>query len=307
MKLALGTAQLGMDYGISNRVGKPSFETACALLGEAEKCGIELWDTASGYGDSETIIGQYIGTRKKSGADRGSIHVVTKIPDPANLTSSSIPDIKIRMREQLNQSRNNLKSQCLDYCLLHSPQSMFIRNGLTTSLLQHFKEERLVNKIGVSTYTVTDVERFLELNDLDAIQVPLNIMDFRLLHSGLLEELHARKIEIHVRSIFLQGLLVLPLEQIPTYLNEAVPYLKQLHGLAAELGLSVAQLSLLYVRDIKEISKMVIGCESIEQIQEHAATMKLSALDYGVREEARRLFSKVPEYILNPSHWGRTK
>ncbi|MDU2240903.1 MAG: aldo/keto reductase [Paenibacillus sp.] len=306
MKLALGTAQLGMNYGIANKTGQPSPSSARRILELANQSGVEMLDTASGYGESETIIGQYIRTFREAGQHQ-PFQIVTKIPDPFEGEVQSAADARTRMREQVLMSMERLSLSRLDYCLLHSSKSMFSHDGLAVEWLREFKQNGLIGKVGISVYTPEDVERYLELDGLDVIQVPLNIMDTRLLRSGLLTELGARKIEIHVRSVFLQGLLLMSPDEIPAYLQKAVPYIKQLHALASELQLTYAELCLVYVRDLKEVGRIVVGCETENQLREHIEAMRLPKLPQGVRDDIQRMFSQISDDILNPSSWRKPK
>lgn len=306
MKLALGTAQLGMNYGIANKTGQPSPSSARRILELANQNGVELLDTASGYGESETIIGRYIRTVRETGQNQ-PFQIVTKIPDPFEEEVQSAAEARTGMREQVLRSMERLNLPCLDYCLLHSPKSMFTQDGLVVEWLKELKQDGLIGKVGISVYTPEDVKRYLELDGLDVIQVPLNIMDTRLLRSGLLADLGARKIEIHVRSVFLQGLLLMSPDEIPPYLQKAVPYIRQLQALASELQLTYAELCLVYVRDLKEVGRIVVGCETENQLREHIEAMRLPKLPQGVRDDIQRMFSQISDDILNPSSWRKPK
>lgn len=300
MKLALGTAQLGMPYGIANVYGQPHQLEALNILQKAVFYGINLCDTSPSYGASEKIIGQFNNANKNR-----RIKVVTKIPYIDNSQVYSLEEIYTLLKSAVLESCANLNLSVLDYCLLHAPVNMKSHEGMVVRVLEELKHEGLIKKIGVSVYSPVEVKYFLEFNNFDAIQIPLNVFDNRLIEMGLLAELYNKGIEIHARSIYLQGLLLMEERDIPSYLNKSINFIKKLGHLAREISLTPTQLAFLYIRDMKEVNRMIIGCETLSQLEENIMTCQLPPLQDGVEIEIRKLFTNVPEYIINPSKWGK--
>ncbi|KEK22452.1 aldo/keto reductase [Bacillus gaemokensis] len=298
MKLALGTVQLGLHYGIGNIMGKPNREEALNIIQYAINNGIDVLDTASSYGNSEAIIGEYVSS-KKTGKN---FRIVTKIPmiDEKNVGMEHLDRL---IDKYIKQSIMNLKTKSLDCCLLHDSKNIDSHNGYIIRKLNTLKLKGEIKKIGVSIYTPDEVRKFLKFDCFDIIQVPLNIFDQRLIYSGLLKELKTKGIEIHARSPYLQGLLLMDVEEIPDYLNIAKKPIKELELLAKEFNLSRAQLALLFVREMKEVDKIIIGCETVNQLKENIQICNLPLLEREVLTSAKKLFKDIPEIIINPNLW----
>ncbi|OXB96824.1 MULTISPECIES: aldo/keto reductase [Bacillus] len=298
MKLALGTVQLGLHYGIGNIMGKPDREEALNIIKYAINNGIDVLDTASSYGNSEVIIGEYVSSK----TTEKNFQVVTKIPmiDSENI---GIEHLDSLIDKYIKQSMMNLKTNIIDCCLLHDSKNMVSHNGYIIQKLNTLKLGGVIKKIGVSVYTPDEVKRFLEFDCFDMIQVPLNIFDQRLICSGLLQKLKTKGIEIHARSPYLQGLLLMDTEKFPDYLQIAKKPIKEFEFLAREFNLSRAQLALLFVRELKEVDKIIIGCETVDQLKENIQICNSPLLEEKVLNTAKKLFKDIPEIIINPNLW----
>jgi aryl-alcohol dehydrogenase-like predicted oxidoreductase len=285
MKLGLGTVQLGIDYGIANRTGKLDKAEAVAILHAAADGGIECFDTAAAYGDSEEIIGRFI---KESGFQ------------PKLCTKFSCCALAER---ELRESLACLGVERLDYFLLHKPAEVFLPEF--GAVLESIRKNPAVGKVGVSVYSIDEVLECLN-HGVEVLQIPFNIIDSRLVTSGLLKRLKSRGVELHARSIYLQGMLIsgtttkLPGESLPP---GAEKYLEMLEMLAKEQGLSVKELCFLYVRDCGDIDRFFIGCETVEQVVENLALYRLPKLSKEFIDKAQALFGDVPDKILNPALW----
>lgn len=310
MKLSLGTVQLGMPYGIANRFGKPLKQEALEIIKLAEMSGISMLDTAAGYGDSEAIIGEYLNGYRYSaedGQDRKPFQITTKLPDVELGNEYSQDEMYNLLEDRLEESLKQLYLDSVDYCLLHAPINMISHDGRVIEALKGLKKQGKALRVGVSVYTPEEVGQFLSIEGLDVIQVPINIFDLRLIQSGLLESLYKKGIEVHARSVLLQGLFALTPNELPQHLSEAMQPLKLLGELSKKANLSPAQLGLLFVRDLREISRLVVGCESKQQLAENVATMKLPALDQAIIDEILQSFVGISEEIVNPNRWDDDK
>ena len=208
MKIALGSAQFGMPYGISNHIGKVPDNQVSEILAFASKSNIKIIDTAITYGNSEELLGRF---------DLKHFKVVTKLPK----IPETITDVKAWAEREIYESLNRLKIESLHGLLLHDLDSLFDKDShqLVTTL-ETMKTSGLINKLGVSIYNPNDLNRIIDLINLDIVQAPLNLIDRRLLTSRWLEKLKLKGIEVHTRSSFLQGLLLLQPNTIPESLKE---------------------------------------------------------------------------------------
>lgn len=295
-KLTLGTAQLGMQYGIANMT-KPNLKKSNQLLDYALNHGINSFDTAQNYGNSEKILGDFF---KKTNR---SIMITSKIPkvklDKRNPNFQEVYDF---IKKTVNESTEKLGITKLPICLLHNPSDLDRYNGFIEKSLIKLKEERLVKKIGISTYSPKEAKRFLENKKLDSIQIPINILDTRLIKNGLLDELYYEKKMIFARSIFLQGVFFLEQKKLPKKLSGFVPYLKKLEEISKKNNLSIQQLAFLFVRDLNQITSLVIGVDNIFQLKENIKLLAMPSLNTRIYEEVLNI-PKIPEKLVNPSKW----
>lgn len=256
-KLGLGTVQWGVAYGISNQVGMTAPDEVRAILSAAQKAGVKVLDTASLYGEAETVLG----------VNRlDAFKIVTKTPRFAT------PFIEDQHVEQMfctfNRSLEKLAVDKVDGLLAHHAQDILVDGGeRLVAGMERLKEQGRVSKIGVSIYDGEQLDRLLQKFTPDLVQLPLNVFDQRLIHSGWLHLLHDKGVEIHVRSVFLQGLLLMPLESIPTYFEPIRPLLARWHAAARVQGMSLVQAALAFVRDLPEVDHVLVGVESVSQFQ----------------------------------------
>lgn len=256
-KLGLGTVQWGVAYGISNQVGKTDPDEVSAILSAARRVGVKLLDTASLYGEAESVLG----------ANRlETFKIVTKTPRYA---TRLIEDQHVeQMFDTFNRSLDKLAVERVDGLLVHHAQDILIDGGeRLVAGMGHLKELGKVSKIGVSIYDGEQLAGILQRFTPDLVQLPLNVVDQRLIHSGWLQRLHDRGVEIHVRSVFLQGLLLMSLDEVPTYFDPIRPLLTRWHSAALEQGMSLAQAALAFVRDLPEVDQVLVGVESVSQFQ----------------------------------------
>ena len=145
MKIALGTVQWGLNYGISNKKGIPSKDELNRILSFADKSGINLLDTASAYGNSEARIGDF---------SKNKFNIVTKI---------GISENDISIKEKIKKSLKKLKSNSVYGCLFHDTIN-FLKYPSAWNEIQVQKKEGLIKKIGFSLYNPQELEKLFELN-----------------------------------------------------------------------------------------------------------------------------------------------
>ena len=296
-KLTLGTVQLGMPYGIANKTGQPDESQSQALLFQAERAGISSYDTAAAYGDAEAVLGRYFQDNPRT--DR---LIVTKVKlEAASYTTDA--ELEKAVRSQLENSLRQLRVNHIPIYLLHQADDLHRFQKRLVVVMEKLVRENLIGLAGVSVYHAADLDKMLQYDVFQATQIPINIFDQRLVWSGHLERLRQKNAVVFARSVFLQGLFFLDPDHLPPLLAEAAPLLRQLHRLAEDEQLSIAQLAISFVRDLPGISSLVLGSETVDQVRENIRLLAAPPLSSSCRNIADRLFRDVPEQVLNPARW----
>lgn len=287
MKLAIGTAQFGLDYGIANDHGKVSQKEIKKILDLARSSNISLLDTAMDYGDSEFSIGE---------AGSEDFDIVSKIGDiPVNEKNT-----KDFIYNKLKNTLDCLGIKSLYGLLLHRPENLLNKNGIAIyETLSEFKEMGLVKKIGISIYEPDDLNKIIPNFELDIVQSPINIFDRRLINSFWADELKKKGMEIHARSIFLQGLLLIDPTKRPAYFKKWNKLFKEYDEWLYEKKVSNFELCIRYVLSQDSIDKVIIGIDSREQLKEIIDLYSSKSEKLTVPNE---LFSN-DKSLINPSCW----
>lgn len=289
MKLALGTVQFGLDYGVANTGGRVTAEEARAIVGQAWASGINTLDTAVAYGDSERRLGE-IGVT--------GWHVVSKLP----AMDAGCDDPAAWVADLTRQSLNRLGIDRLYGLLLHRPGQLLDAGGDRLYRgLQQVKDAGLVEKIGASIYDPGELDALHPAFAFDLVQAPFSLLDRRLLTSGWMSRLGALGTELHVRSVFLQGLLLMPQGGRPAMFDRWASVWTELHRWLDGTGLSAAQACLRYAVAQPAISRVVVGVDSCRQLQE-----LLQAANGPAPPVPRVVMTEDPD-LLNPGRWNVRK
>lgn len=286
-RLALGTVQFGLPYGIANQAGQVTRGTAKEMLQLARAQGIDTLDTAIAYGDSEACLGE-IGTQ--------GFNLVTKLP----AIPEQCPDVSGWVREQMAASLARLGVDAVDGLLLHRPSQLLGSDGEALfRTMCELKEEGTVKKIGVSIYSPAELDALIPKYRFDLVQAPFSVVDRRLFNSGWLYRLKHDGVEVHTRSAFLQGLLLMPRTSIPDKFSPWVRQLDTWHRWLSVNAVSAAQACLAYPLSFPEVSRVVIGADSVQQLQQT------------IEAAAEGFFGELPdigcedENLINPANWSR--
>jgi aryl-alcohol dehydrogenase-like predicted oxidoreductase len=282
-RFVIGTAQFGLKYGIANRGGQITLDAARPILSMAREGGISMLDTASLYGDSEIRLGE-IGVNEWQ--------IVTKLaPIPENSAN-----VEFSVNQQIKRSLANLKLDHLHAVLLHRPRQLLDSVGPSLfAALAQMRDKGLVEKIGISIYEPDELERIWQKYRFDIVQAPLNIMDRRLEHSGWLSRLTRDGCEVHVRSIFLQGLLMM--RQLPKTLGRWQVVWDQWQDFLILHEISPLDACLGYILSLPEVAKIVVGVDSEAQLKELMSTAACRSNKWPTS-----MWSDDRE-LLNPSLW----
>ena len=263
-KLVIGTAQFGQDYGVTNQTGKVLLSEVQSIFRLARESNISALDTASVYGDSESVLG---------GLGVTDFDIVTKLPEFDEATSNFNESIEGAMLASLSR----LRLTCVDTVLLHRPDQLLGSHGDKIFLaLKKLQDKGLVRRIGISIYAPEFLDKVPDKFEFDVVQVPLNIFDQRIISSGWLEKLSNMNVSVMARSVFLQGILLAKLVDLPKYFE---PWGKQFGAWADHClinKLSPLQASLQFVSQIPEVEKIIVGIESENQLLEIIQALKSS-------------------------------
>jgi aryl-alcohol dehydrogenase-like predicted oxidoreductase len=260
-------------------------DEAAQVLQAARACGMSTLDTAVAYGESEHRLGE-LGVREWQ--------VVSKLPG----LPESCPDIDGWVQAQVRESLAQLRVPHLHAFLLHRPADLLQPVGRTLwTALEHVRELGLIRKIGISIYAPDELERIMPYYAVELVQSPFNLFDRRLVQSGWARRLAWRGVEIHVRSVFLQGLLLMP--QRPSRFAAWEPFLARWDAwrrTQADNGLAAC---LQFALSVPEVSRVVVGVDSVRQLREIVAAAEAPRPAWPVE-----LWSEDP-VLLNPSLWPR--
>lgn len=284
-KLVLGTVQFGLSYGINNKRGKIPKEEVFQILKYAHQKGINFLDTARSYGISEKVIGKYI----KNSLD--SFKIVSK------LSFEKTENIETNFNNTLK--RLNLKK--LYGSLVHDFHSFF-KNTEIWQFLGKLKKDKKVQKIGFSLYYPEELE-YLRREKIifDIIQVPYSIFDQRFAES--FKWLKKQKIEIHARSVFLQGLVFKQTNKLSSGFLKIKNKLEKLNELSNELKIPVSAVCLNFVFLNKYINKVVIGIDGLDNLKENLSNLKYREKTKKVYNELLKL-KEEDENIILPVNWA---
>ena len=284
-KLVIGTAQFGQDYGVTNTHGKVSEKEVESILETARTLGIKNLDTAISYGNSENVLGNI-------GID--DFHVVTKLASFESMTSS----FSKFCHDSLQLSLKNLRVPSIDTVLLHRPEELLGSNGKSIyRALLDVKDKGLVENIGISIYSPDILTEIVSKYVIDAIQVPLNIFDRRIISSGWLNRFKDMNVTVTARSVFLQGVLLSNPNNLPAYFQKWSSDFKKMSHFCQINSLSNLEACLQFVTQIPEVDKVIVGVENEKQFSEI-----ISALIAPRKLESNYLESNDLG-LINPIDW----
>ena len=285
-RFAIGTVQFGMPYGVSNRNGQVNPDETKSIMAYAWDQGIDTLDTAIAYGESEERLGH---------CDISHWKAITKLPN----VPDSCTDISTWINESVLASLKRLKIKRLDGLLMHRPEQLLsVKGDEIYRALIELKHQGLVEKIGVSISGAAELDALCSAYSFDLIQAPFNIIDRRLLTSGWLARLHQMGTEVHARSIFLQGLLLMEANKRPLHFQRWQTLWHHWHHWLDENQLTPIQACLNFALSQAYINRIVVGVQSVKQLQDILMTKIPTVLppDTLMNEDLD---------LINPSHWSK--
>ena len=286
--LCLGTVQLGLQYGIANTQGQPSSEESNKILAAVTEKGINCFDTAIAYGNSEQVLGDFFRHSEEK------FYVITKISSQELLSN---PDILENSRQRLNLDR-------MFAVLLHD--SVLLDNGPEFALKMGYIKEKYTDNVGVSIYTDEEFSKAVANPWVDIIQIPFNLFDQRAISLGWIEKAKTNNKLLFIRSIFLQGLLLLDSKTAETKVPGSGVLVTQLDAVADELALTRGELALSYVANSAPEAIIIFGSETCDQALQNIENFEQTrTLDSERLNTLFKIFQAMPESIYSPSRWNK--
>ncbi len=282
-RLVLGTAQFGLDYGLNNTAGQPDLTHVADVLKAAHQAGLTLLDTAAAYGDSELRLGQLLD-------GSGRFELVTKLPaGPPELVQQALAESLARLR----------RSEV--YGVLFHAFEPLQAQPAAWEALQAARAAGRVRRIGVSLYHPHEAEWLLAENwDIDLVQVPFSVFDQRF--ADVLPRLEARGVEVHGRSVFLQGLLLRDPADLPPFFAPLAPKLTRLRALCAAAHVPLSAALLLFAAGTPGLTRVVIGVDSVANLRENLAAAAYAHAAATLRPDLLALAEPDDTFIL-PYAW----
>jgi aryl-alcohol dehydrogenase-like predicted oxidoreductase len=284
----LGTVQFGLEYGIANVSGKPSFDRVCEIVRTAYENGVTALDTAAAYGTSEEVVGAAL---ERLGL-KEAMTVVSKVPP---IEAASDAEAETVIEQTLVRSLKRLRLERLAVCLLHREDDLRF-----LPVLEKMVGRGLIGGAGVSL----DSERYLtQAASVRFIQLPCNILDRRF--EAFWPVVLKNGIHLFSRSVYLQGLLLMPEEKIKQGLADVIPVRRRLVGIAHEEGYTLSELCMRYVLSNPAIGSVLTGVDTVEQLRENVRLAASGPLPAGVLGRVRSCVPDLPESLVRPALWKK--
>lgn len=280
----VGTASFGAPYGIANKSPIASGQIEL-LVGEIEDSNFSGFDTAPSYGNAESLLGE---------SDLTGLGIYSKLPSSVDLADP------VEVLRAIGASLNTLGVSSLSGIGMHSSNALFEAGIQGERNIQLALDEGLADQWGVSVYTEDELVAVFRKFSPDFVQVPASILDRRFLSPRVVELFQSRGVSMQVRSVFLQGLLLLEPDEIPRSFSEVIPALSQINEVAQDLGLTRTELAVTFISKANHIGSIVLGVNSIEQFRQLDSAIANSALDLSGVE-----WPTVSDQLLDPRGWGR--
>lgn len=281
--LIIGTANFGQQYGVIQKK-KIKLSQVKKIIDFANQKKIKFFDTSLRYKNSEKILGKNITKHSK---------IITKIPPiPSNVKFN---DIEKWFDKQISLSLKKLKVKKFYAILLHKPESLLKKKGykLYKALIDQ-KKKKITEKIGISIYNFDTLNKILKKFEIDVVQLPFNVFDQRLLYKKLIY--HQKKPEIHIRSIFLQGLLLMNPDELPKKFRKFRKYWILWNNWLIKNNIKPLNACLNFILNCKDkFDYIVIGCQDVNQLNQIINYKKNKILKgfYKIRVEDKRLYNPL--------------
>jgi len=291
-RIGLGTVQFGIDYGISNSAGKVEIAEVKNILSKAADAGLVVIDTASGYGNSEAVLGE-------SFPPEHNFKIITKTPACGKPECGN--DFVKNIDASFSASLKNMQQKNVYGILLHHGADALKPGGkIVLDHLNAYKKRKLCQKVGVSVYSVKELDGILDIFTPDIVQLPVNILDQRFIKSGQINKLKKLGVEIHARSLFLQGALLMDKASLPNYFSPVKNNFYAIYAEAEKIGISKLDICLLFALQQDELDALLVGVTSWQELSQIFESFeRISAIP---KYDFSSLALDDEKYV-NPSNW----
>ena len=282
-------------------MGQPDFSTALEILNYSLTNGLNFFDTASDYGTSESILGSFYNENVDSNLQPV---ICTKLKPVPQEIANNKQDIISHIKKSIDTSMHNLKLDKIPILMSHRVNDLLLQDRSVYKTLVDLKDNGIIDNIGVSIYGPEDLFILDTCPEIRIIQIPLNIVDQRLLKENLLKNLKQKGYYFIVRSVYLQGLIFYNSDNLPLNLAIAKEVISKIEYLKKEYALTSQELAIGYVKSIENLSSMIIGAESIKQVENNINIFNRINLSKDLLEEIENSFENVPTKIVDPRLWN---
>lgn len=295
--LALGTAQWGMHYGVTNSTGRLNRQTIVEILKFAAQIGVVILDTARSYGDSEEVIGENLPREH-------DWKIYTKLDAALTISDLDRQSQREAAEESLRQSRSALGKERLDAVMLHRPA---LYGSEAWKVLVEQREDDRIGMIGYSALTTADADAALEFDDVEVVQVASSLLDQRLLRSDWFERANNKGVHIVLRSVYLQGAGLMQAKGLPDFLLPLREVLTKIDEWAFNHNVDRITAFLAAVRSYP-VDVVLVGCESLEQLTSTVDSWREAASSHLQSNitQLHELVPILPVEIIDPSKWPNT-
>lgn len=281
-----------MTYGIANRAGQPTQERATEIVKVAWENGVEEFDTAQGYGESERVLGKSL--------------FRLNLSQKAKVTTKLHPSLDhlnpVLIKQSIEESLKTIGVPNLYCIMLHREELLSLWNKGLHDIVAKFVTQGIVQKVGVSVYSPDKAVEAINIEGIDIVQVPTNILDRRFESAGVFEAGAINGKELYIRSIFLQGLLLMRPEELPEGMSFAASVVKEFEALSERIGLKRQEMAVAFVKNGMPGAKVVFGAESKRQVMENIAAWQ-KEYQPSLVKILRESFPAVGERVLSPHLW----
>jgi len=282
MKLAIGTVQFGINYGINNKNGIPSDIDVAEIFDLSIKNNIKYLDTSISYGNSEERISKLANNK---------FNIITKSNNVKNSEELS---------SSILTSLSSLKTESVYGFLFHNSDNLIDNHDLWSTLVK-FKNEKKVNKIGYSIYDTNQIDYLLDKGFIpDIVQLPYSLFDRKF--EKYFMKLKKLGTEIHVRSVFLQGLYFMNNKKLPEKLLPLRKYLDNIDCICRKFNVSIGELALNFVNENKFIDKIIMGVDSSTQLNQNIQMIKNWDNNNNINKLINKIIVKEQD-LLSPINW----
>ena len=294
-RLMLGTAQFGMPYGVANCTGQPTYPEVVRIIATAFESGVNCFDTAAAYGTSEEVLGRALHELRIA----EQVTVVTKVQPLSSVESADATAAAGTIERSVETSRRFLKIDCLPLVLFHRES-----DAAYLGMLESLRSRGWIQRFGVSCdNTPGPAAAFVAARQVAAMQLPGSVVDQRHLQSGVCENAQTFGIAVFIRSVFLQGLLVMKEELIPISLRDIIPVRRRLTALATQAGITLPELAVRFMLHQNGVTCVIAGVETVSHVSENIRLFKDGPLPQDLLFAIHATTRELPDSLITPRQW----